>query len=264
MNNKGPAVSLLEYDLGDGVRAFSTLRGEAIVENSYSGFNITHYCGDRIENILKKREILCRQLGIDDKHLLLPHQTHGTRIRNIRDTFFCLPSPDRQAMLEDTDALITDVPHVCIGVSTADCIPVLLHDSRHHAIAAVHAGWRGTVRRIAEKTVAAMREEFSSAPENIRAVIGPGISQAAFEVGAEVYEEFFRAGFPMEKIAVSMNGKWHLDLWAANYLMLEEAGLKLENIQVAGICTYRNYEKFFSARRLGIKSGRIYNGIMLG
>ena len=263
MKSKELAVSLLEYDLGEGAKAFSTLRGGGLAEDSYSGFNITHYCGDRVENILKNREILCGQLGIDDDHLLLPRQTHGTKIRSIRDTFFKLPATERQLMLEDTDALITDVPHVCIGVSTADCIPVLLHDSLHHIIAAVHAGWRGTVRRIVEKTITAMRNEFSSVSENVRAIIGPGISQAAFEVGDEVYEEFSGAGFPMEEIAVRINGKWHPDLWVANFLMLEEAGLRFENIRVAGICTYRNYEKFFSARRLGIKSGRIYNGIML-
>lgn len=263
MKSKEPEVSLVEYDLGEGVKAFSTLRGDSIAEDGYSGFNITHYCGDKTENIRKNRGVLCNKLGINDEHLLLPRQTHGTCVRSVRDTFFKLSATERQTMLEDTDALITDVPHVCIGVSTADCIPVLLHDSAHHAIAAVHAGWRGTVRRITEKAVIAMRKEYSSAPGSIQAVIGPGISQTAFEVGDEVYEEFSHAGFPMEQIAIRLKGKWHIDLWAANFLILEKAGLKFENIQVAGICTYMNYDKFFSARRLGIKSGRIYNGIML-
>lgn len=90
---------------------------------------------------------------------------------------------------------------VCIGVSTADCIPILLADTEHHAIAAVHAGWRGTVARIAEKAVAALTRYYETRPERVEAVIGPGISQAAFEVGDEVYEAFSRAGFNMKQIA---------------------------------------------------------------
>ena len=152
---------------------------------------------------------------------------------------------------------------VCIGVSTADCIPILLYDRKKGVVGAVHAGWRGTARRIAEKAVGRMKDEFGSRAEDIRAVVGPGISLESFEVGDEVYDEFGREGFPMEEIARRYGEKWHIDLWKANTLQLEGEGVRSENIEVAGICTYKNYDRFFSARRLSINSGRILTGIMM-
>jgi YfiH family protein len=142
-----------------------------------------------------------------------------------------------------------------------------LYDPIHQAIAAIHAGWRGTVARIVQKTIVAMNEAFDTEAENLKAIIGPGISQAAFEVGNEVYEAFQQAGSPMAEIATQyktpQSSKWHIDLWAANFIQLEEVGLPLASIQVSGICTFTEHERFFSARRLGIESGRIFNGIML-
>lgn len=113
-----------------------------------------------------------------------------------------------------------------------------------------------------------MNRAFGTHPERLRAVIGPSISEAAFEVGDEVYDAFVAANFPMSTIAHRCpcnNGgsKWHIDLWAANVLSLEQSGVKLEHIHVSGICTYTHHDTFFSARRLGVDSGRIYSGIML-
>jgi copper oxidase (laccase) domain-containing protein len=113
-----------------------------------------------------------------------------------------------------------------------------------------------------------MKRVYGSCAGDIDAIIGPGISLESFEVGDEVYNEFAKAGFPMESIArryPTTNGgmKWHIDLWEANRLQLMECGIDEKSIKVAGICTYKNHAEFFSARRLGINSGRIFNGIML-
>lgn len=275
-------LDLLEYTMGEGVRAFSTGRGGSEEGNAYSRFNITHYCGDDPAHVSDCRAQLCRELGITDSCLLLPHQVHESRLLRVDDAFLKLPATDRTARMEGMDALLTDFPRICIGISTADCVPVLLFDPEHRAVAAVHAGWRGTVKRIATLAVKAMRHEFGTRPDRLQAVIGPSISLEAFEVGDEVYEAFREAGFPMDAIArrfpashshlsslhsplSSLHSplKWHLDLWAANCLCLEEAGVSLQNIRVCGICTCKESERFFSARRLGIQSGRIYNGIML-
>jgi YfiH family protein len=145
-------------------------------------------------------------------------------------------------------------------VSTADCIPVLLYDEAHHAAAAIHAGWRGTVKRIVKKTVEAMGERFGTNPEELKAVVGPGISLEAFEVGDEVYEQFQDAGFPMAQIA-RRYAKWHIDLPACNRLLLEETGV--HRIEMSGICTYQQSGDYFSARKLGVDSGRILTGIVL-
>ena len=164
--------------------------------------------------------------------------------------------------LEEVDALVTHLPGFCICVSTADCIPVLLYDKEKQVVAAVHAGWRGTVGRIVENTLQVMKKVYNSDGKDIIACIGPGISLDSFEVGDEVYQAFEDAGFDMPRISRKEN-KWHIDLWEANRLQLLECGVCEENIEVAGVCTFQSYDMFFSARRMGIHSGRILSGIML-
>jgi YfiH family protein len=157
---------------------------------------------------------------------------------------------------EATDAVITDKPGLCVCVKTADCIPVLLYDERQRIVAAVHAGWRGTVARIVQKTIEQMKPLN---PKDLHAIIGPGISLEWFEVGDEVYEAFKVEGFPMERIAKRM-GRWHIDLWDANRWLLEQMGV--EDIYIQGTCT-RGSMDFFSARRETINTGRNYNGIFI-
>ena len=160
------------------------------------------------------------------------------------------------------DALITNVPGVCIGVSTADCIPIIIYDPEHHAAGVVHSGWRGTVANIAYATVAAMTMAYHSQPESLLAVIGPGISRKNFEVGDDVYEPFAAAGYPMDAIAERMD-KWHIDLPNCCRLQLESTGIPSANIRLTDICTYDQTDDFFSARKLGTLSGRILTGIVL-
>jgi len=246
---------MLHYHLSNDTVAFSTERKAIDADNPYDGFNITHYTGDLPEHVSRCKEQLCQQLGIDLPHLVVPHQVHGTTIAEVTEATL---NNDFEAV----DALITTLPHTCIGVSTADCVPILLHDAITGAIAAIHAGWRGTVARIASRTIDMMSSRYASRPTNIKAVIGPSIGPKAFEVGEEVYEAFMKAGFRMDDITMFMNGKWHIDLWKANSLILQEAGMSPTHIQTAARCTYTEYEHFFSARRLGIHSGRIFTGIM--
>ena len=258
-------MKLLEYKTNYNIRAFSTYRGKG--SDNYAEFNITHYCGDSPEHVAECREKLCNLLDIDDKNLILPRQTHGDSIICIDKEFLEKPKEQQEELLYGIDAIVTDLPHTCIGVSTADCIPVLLYDCTKRVVAAAHAGWRGTVTHIAQKCIATMCNEYNCSPTDIKAIIAPGISIDSFEVGDEVYEQFANAGFAMTRIAkrhpAERGEKWHIDLWEANRLQMIDAGIKAENITVAGICTYNNHNEFFSARRLGINSGRIFNGIML-
>ena len=259
-------AKLLEYDTRETVLAFSTYRGEGT--GSYEGFNITHYCGDTALHVEQCREELCRELGIDDNHLILPRQTHGDKVLAIDSTFLQLDKARQADALMGVDAVVTDLKQTCIGVSTADCIPVLLHDTKRDVIAAIHAGWRGTVAMIVCKVIDNMNSLYGSCAGNIDAIIGPGISIEAFEVGDEVYNEFATARFHMESIAhryPSVNGdmKWHIDLWEANCRLLQQCGIERNRIDISGICTFTRHTEFFSARRLGINSGRIFSGIML-
>jgi len=259
------------YDFGQDVVAFSTTRQGGYSEGNYSQFNINRYCGDSAETIRQNRQALCQLLQIDDRHLLMPHQVHLTEVAVIDEAFLCLDDNERQQRLEGIDAIMTDREGVCIGVSTADCIPVLLYDSIHHAVCAIHAGWRGTVARIVEKAVKAMTATYGTNPIDIVAQIGPGISLDSFEVGDEVYDAFAQAGFDMSAISQKFftfhsslfTSKWHIDLPTCNKLQLMTMGVKPENISVSDICTYKSHDTFFSARRLGINSGRIFTAIMM-
>ena len=245
---------LTYYNMGTGVTAFSTTRQGGCSTGNYAAFNINGYCGDDEVHIAANKVALCGLLGIDSNRLVMPHQVHDCVVRRI--------DGPQQGVIEGVDAVMTDVPQLCIGVSTADCIPVLLYDSTHRAVSAVHAGWRGTVLRIVQKAVEAMHNAYGTAPADLQAVIGPGISLDSFEVGDEVYDQFLSAGFDMQPIS-RREAKWHIDLPMCNRLQLMEAGIPADHIQMTNICTYQQYDRYFSARRLGIQSGRIYTGILI-
>lgn len=250
------------YDFGEGVAAFSSTRRGGYSKGNYGEFNINRYCGDDPQAIAQNREALCRLLGISDDRLVMPHQVHLTEVAIIDEAFLKLTADEQQQRLEGVDALMTDVSRLCIGVSTADCIPVLLYDPEHQAVCAIHAGWRGTVQRIVEVAIDKMKKVYGSQPQSIKAQIGPGISLDSFEVGDEVYEAFAKAGFEMPQIT-RRDVKWHIDLPMCNRLQLETVGVPSHQISVAPDCTFKQPETWFSARRLGIQSGRIYTGIML-
>ena len=244
----------MTYALAEHLTAFSTERHCTEQAAPYDGFNITHYCGDEAEHVRRCREQLCAQLGIPDSRLIVPRQVHGVRIEEVTEQHLGVA-------FEDTDALITRLKGVCIGVSTADCVPLLMYDRVTGAIAAAHAGWRGTVARIGVQTLQAMQEAYGTKADDVSCVVGPSIGPEAFEVGEEVYE----TGFPMDDIAYRhpATQKWHIDLWQANVWQLMQAGVQENAIQVSGVCTYMNHARFFSARRLGINSGRMFTGIMI-
>ena len=246
--------SLQYYHIAEGLTAFSSMRQGGYSTGRYGEFNINRYCGDSDEAIRQNREALCRLLDITDDHLLMPHQVHKAEIAVIGEQL--------DIDLEGYDALMTNVEDVCIGVSTADCIPVLLYDPRQRAVCAVHAGWRGTVMRIVEQSIARMTEVYGTNPADLIAQIGPGIHLESFEVGDEVYQAFEDAGFDMNSISKKYE-KWHLDLPECNRLQLISAGVPESQVSVSPVCTYMQSDTYFSARRLGIESGRIFTGIIL-
>jgi YfiH family protein len=250
------------YQLGDGVTAFSSTRHGGYSKGNYAEFNINHFCGDDEQAISQNRQALCRLLGIRNDCLLLPHQVHHAEILAVDELLLGLSPEEQHKRLDGIDALMTNEAGVCIGVSTADCIPVLLYDPIRRASCAIHAGWRGTVQRIAEKAVGRMTETYGTNPKDIIAQIGPGIHLESFEVGDEVYEAFEKAGFPMEQISKRYE-KWHIDLPECNRLQLVAAGIPEAQIAVSPVCTFQQSDTFFSARRLSIHSGRIFTGILL-
>lgn len=241
---------------------FITTRNGGVSRGNYASFNISPYSGDNPEHILQNQKFFSEYLKAE---LVLPYQTHQDKILRIDDSWNVRTPEDKSGLLHGIDALITASAGICIGVSTADCVPVLLYDPVRKVVGAVHAGWRGTVCRIVSKTISEMIVHYGSDPSDIYAGIGPSISQEKFEVGEEVVEAFEQAGYDIPKLTLRNphTGKAHIDLWAANTDDLLLAGVPASHIQVAGICSVRNADQFFSARTLGIKSGRTVSGIML-
>ncbi len=182
-------------------------------------------------------------LSIDE--LALPRQVHSSHVVWAR-------SPGREP---ETDGVVTDKVGLWLGIKTADCIPVLLWDERQRIVGAVHSGWRGTVGRISQEAIRLM----NSRPEDLGAIIGPGIGVQRFEVGDEVYDAFRSEGFPMGEIA-KREDKWHIDLQEANAYLLREMGCS--NIYIYRRCTYSSPE-FYSARRDTIHTGRNMNCIRI-
>lgn len=241
---------------------FVTTRDGGVSQGAYASFNLSPYSGDNPEHVARNREIFS---GLLKSELILPYQTHEDKILCIGPGWHTLAPAEKTRLLHGVDALMTDTPGLCIGVSTADCVPVLLYDPVRRVVAAVHAGWRGTVKHIVSKTVAMMQSHYGTNPSDIYAGIGPSISQLKFEVGEEVTQAFSEAGYNIPELVVrnTVTGKAHIDLWRANTDDLRRAGVPESHIEVSGICSVRNADQFFSARTLGIKSGRTVSGIMM-
>jgi YfiH family protein len=159
----------------------------------------------------------------------------------------------------DCDALITNEKNIPIAVRTADCVPVLLEDSKVGVVAAVHAGWRGTVQNIVGKTIEKMIKDFDCNPKDIFVGIGPSISPSVYEVGEEVYQSFYESNYPNDLFFKQKNqkGKYLLDLWAANMWQIEQNDIPKSNVEISKMCTFTQNKRFYSARRDTINTGRM-------
>jgi polyphenol oxidase len=153
----------------------------------------------------------------------------------------------RCGILGQGDALLEDRPGAVIAIKTADCMPILLVDGRHHAVAAVHAGWRGTVAHIVAAAVDAMRRQFATDPADVHAAIGPGIGKCCYEVGPEVAAQF------------GEQGRARISLSDANRTQLLAAGVTPERIYASNLCTMCLAEEFHSFRRDADAAGRLYS-----
>jgi len=225
---------------------------------------------DTRENVAENRAAFARALGASKMCLVALRQLHSDIIQRIDAN----SSPTNGEPLQG-DALITREKRILLAIQTADCVPILLADTKHHAVAAVHAGWRGTVRRIAAKTLGRMQMQFGTQPRDVIAALGPGIGQCCYEVGADVVKEF-QAQFPaardwfgglFDALAsnedpnplpwLTMRPPGHpapeprgqLDLIAANRSILVDAGVPPAKITSSDFCTACRTDLFFSYRR---------------
>jgi polyphenol oxidase len=280
---KAPALARLSWL----VHGFSTRPGgESELKVSRHGQDICEKVlnwgftdWDTSERVLDNREKFFRAIGANKMRVVTLRQIHSDIVHLIGhsvDSANESPASTVSVAAPQGDALITREPGVLLVVQTADCIPILLADPKHRAIAAIHSGWRGTVRRIAAKALGRMQMEFGTNPKDVIAALGPGIGQSCYEVGSEVAAEF-QAQFPnarewfegpFDQLADSDNDpNWlpwltmkppghappspraHLDLIAANRAILEEADIPPRNISSSGLCTACHSDLFFSFRK---------------
>ena len=215
------------------------------------------FTGDHESDYSDFRKELAVSGDWDTGQFIFPRQTHSDRSKIV--------SSGELNTIVDTDALITNDPNLFVCVQTADCVPILLFDPEKKVVAAIHAGWRGTVSKIAQKTVCQMVEKFGCVPSDIIAGIGPSVHMHAYEVGQEVVEKV-EAAFSNSPALLkpSLNeGHAYFDLWEANQTVLVEAGILEENIEVMGLCSFEHADLFYSARRDGSDTGRMVSGIRI-
>ncbi|MBB6098917.1 hypothetical protein HNR42_002352 [Deinobacterium chartae] len=193
-------------------------------------------------HVAENRRIALSALGFDPDRVARLEQVHSCEVLTARPG------------VQTGDAQVSDVPGLALAIGTADCYPILLEDPEAGIVGAAHAGWRGTVGRIAARTVEAM-QRLGARPERIRAAIGPGISRAQYPVGPEVRARFLEAGFPEEVLSAGPGGV-HLDLLDANRFVLREAGLGTDQIWAANRCSTE--ADFFSYRRDAGQTGRMW------
>jgi purine-nucleoside/S-methyl-5'-thioadenosine phosphorylase / adenosine deaminase len=159
----------------------------------------------------------------------------------------CVTAGGRSGVLGVGDALLENTPGAAVAVRTADCIPILVVDEQNHAVAAVHAGWRGTAAQIVRRAIESMGEHFGTRPAGLHAAIGPGIGKCCYEVGPEVAAQF------------GGQGRMHLDLTEANREQLLAAGVTPQRIYASNLCTMCQAEEFHSYRRDREAAGRMYS-----
>lgn len=224
--------------------AFSTREG-GISEPPFAQLNLGLSAGDDPERVQRNRELFRAAVGWGQP-VQTCHQVHGSEVH-------VAPVPSGAK----GDALLSDRPGLPIGVYVADCVPILLEDRRTGAVAAVHAGWRGTALGVVREAVQRMREAFGTEPADCVAAIGPSILACCYQVGTEVVQAL--EGLPEAGRVVRRGADLRVDLQEANRQWLAACGLG--RVYVSGLCTACREDWFFSYRRDGARSGRMLAAI---
>jgi YfiH family protein len=246
---------------GQAVAAGFSTRHEGVSRPPYNTLNLGSNTLDSPHNVEGNRSLLARSFGATLDNFLTVSQVHGTDLLVID-----CPNPEFSHFLKlEADGIVTNQPGLMIAICVADCVPVLLHDPVQKVIAALHAGWQGTAGNIVGKGVEAMVSLFGSNVKDIQAAVGPSISACCYEVDAPVRDAFKKAGLPWDLFTQpgSGDGKWQLDLGAANRRLLLDAGLADSQVEVSEHCVSCTQELFFSYRRDGGDTGRQAGFIML-
>ena len=251
--------------LPEGVDALVSTRRGGVSPPPYDSLNLGPRVGDDPANVLANRERLLGAFGMELERSVWCRQIHADGVAVVDAGDAGRGAADEASVIEGADALVTATPGLPLCVKVADCVPVVVFDPQRQALGLAHAGWGGTVARICSRTVQTMGERFGCEPASIVAAIGPSIGPAGYEVGADVIERAEaaygeRAG---ELLTPAAAGKALFDLWTANRIDLEEAGVPASQIEVAAIASDEHLDEFFSHRRENGRTGRFAAVAML-
>lgn len=243
---------------------FSTRIG-GVSKGIYSTMNLSYTRGDDKEAVDENYRRIAKVLQCDVSDIVCSDQTHTVNLRVVsgQDGGKGIIRPKDYA---DIDGLLTDEPGLVLATFFADCVPLYFVDTKKKAIALAHSGWRGTVARMGRCVTEKMKEVYGTDPADLVAAIGPSICQACYEVGEDVADafaqEFSGSGQTDEILLKKGGGKYQLDLWRANEIVLTEAGIPKSQVQVTDLCTCHNSEYLFSHRASQGRRGNL--GAFLG
>lgn len=240
-----------------------TTRAGGVSKGIFSSLNLSFTRGDDPEAVQENYRRVAQALNVDYERIVCSDQTHTTNVRVVTEAD-AGKGVIRPKDYTDVDGMITNVPGLTLGTFYADCVPLYFVDPIHRAIGLSHSGWRGTVARMGRETLRRMREEYNTEPQDVLCAIGPSICQDCYEVSEDVAEEFRKEfiGHEQEILINKGKGKYQLDLWKANEIVLLEAGIRREHLSVTDICTCCNPDQLFSHRASHGKRGNL--GAFLG
>lgn len=233
------------------INGFSTRVG-GVSPFPHTALNLGHSPSDQDANVDENRRRFLIALGLQPGYAIATakqvHSADSVIVKQLAPTLAARPT---------CDALLTNNPDLLLGIQTADCLPVLIVDPKHRAVAGIHAGWRGTLAAIVTQTINQMTEHFGTNPADCLAATGPAISSCCFEVGPEVRTQFIEKFAYGESLFAKhqTNGKSHMDLKQANYQQLCDSGLKAEHISIWSDCTLCKQDLYFSYRGESAKGG---------
>lgn len=239
-----------------------TTRMGGVSDGIYSTLNLSFTRGDESEAVMENYRRVAAVLGCGLKDFVCSDQTHTVNIRKVTKAD-CGKGVIHPKDYRDVDGLMTDEPGIVLSTFYADCVPLYFVDTKKRVIGLAHSGWRGTVGRIGEKMVRLMQEEYGCYLEDILAAVGPSICRDCYEVSEDVADIFRKEFGEAVLTAGKAPGKYQLDLWMANELVLGQAGLSPEQITVTDICTCCNPALLFSHRASQGKRGNLGAFLML-
>ena len=260
-------VPLLHFpmfeQLGIVEHCFSTRMG-GVSQGIYESMNFSFTRGDKQEAVMENYRRVAQAMGVQADDFVTTDQTHTTNIRRVSKAD-CGKGVTKPRDYTDVDGLITNEPGVVLSTFYADCVPLYFVDPVNKAIGLSHSGWRGTFGRMGKKTLEAMGEAYGTNPAEVYAAVGPSICQDCYEI-SEAVADYFYTEFPThgEEILINKgNGKYQLDLWKTNEIILTEAGILPEHLAVTNICTCCNEKLLFSHRASRGQRGNLGAFMML-